>query len=169
MINDKITTAETISIERFSNANEATNKDEAFATGTVTIEHYDGDGNKIDTKVNNMIVTAGKNFITSRMKDTTKAAMTHMALGSDATAAVAGNTALGTQIGSRKVLDSTTVSNNIITYVATFGPTVSTGSVYEAGLFNASTAGDMLARTTFGLTTKTDADTFIITWAITIS
>ena len=60
--------------------------------------------------VPNLVVTTGKNLIASRLKDTTDAAMTHMAIGTGSTAAAAGNTALGSEAG-RVALTSTTVTN----------------------------------------------------------
>ena len=38
---------------------------------------------KVVQEIPNLVVTAGKNFVASRMKDTTLAAMTHMALGTN--------------------------------------------------------------------------------------
>jgi len=143
--------------------------DNIKAIGQLTIDKY-VDSVKVDTyAVNNMVVTTGKNYIVSRMKDATATAVSHMAIGSGSTAAVVGDTALQTQLSNRIAFDSITVLNNTITYIATFGPGVATGNVYEAGLFNNTTGGTMLARTVFGLITKSAADTFVITWTITIS
>jgi len=44
-----------------------------------------------------------------------------------------------------------------------------TGAVSEAGIFNASSAGDMLARTVFSTINKAAADTLGITWTITVN
>ena len=78
--------------------------------------------------VPNLVVTAGKNLIASRLKDTTDAAMTHMAIGTGSTAAAAGNTALGSEAG-RVALTSTTVTSNAVAYVASFGAGVGTGAI----------------------------------------
>jgi hypothetical protein len=120
-------------------------------------------------RVKNLVVNTGLNFMTSRMKDTTLDAMTHMAVGSGTTAAAAGDTALETQISSRVSLTSTTVTANAIEYVAAFGAGVSTGAITEAGIFNASTAGTMLCRTVFAVVNKGAADTLQITWLVTIN
>ena len=40
-------------------------------------------------EVDNLVATAGKSFVASRMKDTTDAAMSHMAVGTGSTAAAA--------------------------------------------------------------------------------
>ena len=54
---------------------------------------------KQEVEVPNLVVTTGKNFIASRMKDASATAMTHMAIGTGSTSAAAGNTALGSEAG----------------------------------------------------------------------
>lgn len=119
-------------------------------------------------EVPNLVVTTGKNFVASRIKDTTDAAMSHMAIGSGTTAAAAGDTALGTELD-RQALTSTTVTNNTITYVATFGAGDGTGAVTEAGLFNAASGGSLLCRTVFNVVNKGASDSMTITWVVTVS
>ena len=68
---------------------------------------------KIIQEVDNLVVTAGKGYVASRMKDATATAMSHMAIGSGSTAAAASDTALGNQLG-RVALTSTTVSLSLI-------------------------------------------------------
>ena len=89
-------------------------------TGNLTIVLNRENGTKDVYEHKNLVVTTGKNFIASRMKDTTDAAMSHMAIGSGNTAAAALDTALGTQLDIQS-LTSTTVSTNTVTYVPTFG------------------------------------------------
>ena len=119
-------------------------------------------------EVPNLVVTTGKEYVASRMKDATKTAMSHMAVGSGTTSPAAGDTTLGTELD-RQALASTTVSSNEITYVATFGAGDGTGAISEAGLFNAASAGDMLCRTTFGVVNKGASDSMTITWVVTVS
>jgi hypothetical protein len=61
------------------------------------------------------------------------------------------------------------VSTNTVTYVSTFAAGNATGTLVEAGLFNASVAGTMLARTTFTAIPKGAGDTLTITWVLTIA
>ena len=119
-------------------------------------------------EIPNLVVTVGKNFVASRMKDTTKAAMTHMAIGTNNTTAAVGQTALSAEV-TRGALTSTTVSNNTIAYVETFAAGTGTGAIVEAGVFNASSSGDMLCRTVFAVVNKGSADAMTITWTITVS
>jgi hypothetical protein len=119
-------------------------------------------------EVDNLVVTAGKGFVASRMKDATTTAMTHMAIGTGSTAAAASNTALGSQ-SARTTLTSTTVSGADITYVDTFPAGTGTGAITEAGLFNASSSGTMLCRTVFDVVNKGASDSMTITWTVTVS
>ncbi len=139
-------------------------------TGRVRLELRDEHGNlKQVEEVNNLVTTAGKNHIASRIKDASATAMTHVGVGTNSTAAVIGDTTLNTEIGTRDALDSTTVSTNTVTYVSTFAAGNATGTLVEAGLFNASAAGTMLARTIFTAIPKGAGDTLTITWVLTIA
>jgi hypothetical protein len=119
-------------------------------------------------EVNNLVVTDGKEYVASRMKDATATAMSHMAIGSGSTAAAAGNSALGSELG-RVALTSTTVSGAVVTYVATFPAGTGTGAVTEAGILNASSSGDLLCRTVFSVVNKGASDSMTITWTVTVS
>lgn len=119
-------------------------------------------------EVDNLVVTTGKNYVASRIKDATATAMSHMAIGTGTTAAAAGDTALGSE-SARTALTSTTVTNNEIAYVDTFGAGTGTGAITEAGLFNASSAGTMLCRTVFSVVNKGADDSMTITWTVTVS
>jgi hypothetical protein len=119
-------------------------------------------------KINNLVVAVGKDTIASRMVGNTTAIMSHMAVGTSNTAATTSQTALGTEIG-RVALDSTSRSTNTITYVATFPAGTGTGALTEAGILNASSSGDLLCRTVFGVVTKAAGDTVVITWNVTVA
>jgi len=119
-------------------------------------------------EVDNLVVTAGKGYVASRMKDTTATAMSHMAIGSGSTAAAAGDTALGNELG-RVALTSTTVSSAVVTYVASFPAGTGTGAVTEAGILNASSGGTMLCRTVFSVVNKGASDSMTVTWTVTVS
>ena len=119
-------------------------------------------------KVDNLVVTAGKGYVASRMKDTSATAMSHMAIGTGSTAAAAGNTALGNQ-AARVSLTSTTVSGADIVYVATFPAGTGTAAITEAGILNASSSGTLLCRTVFSVVNKGASDSMTITWTVTVS
>ena len=118
--------------------------------------------------IDNLVVTASKNFVASRIVGTSSGVMSHMAIGSGTTAAAAGNTALGSELG-RVSLTSGTASSAVVTYVATFAAGTGTGAVTEAGLLNASSSGTMLARTVFSVVNKGANDSMTVTWTVTVS
>ena len=119
-------------------------------------------------EVKNLVVTDGKEYVASRMKDATATAMSHMAIGTDSTAASASDSALLSEAG-RVSLTSTTVTSNEVEYVATFGAGTGTGAITEAGIFNASSGGTLLCRTVFSVVNKGSSDSMTITWTVTVS
>ncbi len=143
------------------------------AKGTLTLVLTDAEGNVKEQQEQNLVVSAGLAFIASRMKDATATAMSHMAIGTNASAASAAQTTLITEIArvalTSSTIVTTTVTNDSIQYVASFGPTVGTGAIAEAGLLNASTAGTLLARTVFSVINKGAADTLAITWKVSLA
>ena len=119
-------------------------------------------------EVDNLVVTAGKGYVASRIKDATATAMSHMAIGSGTNNPAAGDTALQTELG-RVALTSTAVSAAVVTYVATFGAGTGTGAVTEAGILNASSSGTLLCRTEFSVVNKGSSDSMTVTWTVTVS
>lgn len=142
-------------------------------SGQLNIVLKDKTGSVKDQReIKNLVVNTGLAYIASRMTGTAKAVMTHMAVGSGTTAAAATQTDLVSILGSRETLDSTTISgsnNEKVVYVSAFEAGDGTGAVTEAGLFNASSGGDMLCRTVFNVVNKAADDTMSITWTITLS
>jgi hypothetical protein len=137
-------------------------------TGQVRIVITGKDGQVKDQReIKNLVVTTGKEFIAARMVGT-PTAMSHMALGSNNTAADAGDTALGTELG-RVSLASAAASGAVVTYTASFPAGTATGAVVEAGVLNASSSGTMLCRTVFAIVNKGVDDAMSVTWAITVS
>lgn len=137
--------------------------------GVVELTLKDANGHiKLQKTYPNLVVTSGRTFVASRMTGAGAAVMSHMAVGTSATASALGNTALGGELG-RVALTSATPTVNVVVYVATFGTGVGTGSLQEAGLFNAGAAGTMLSRTTFPIVNKGASDTLQISWTITVS
>lgn len=119
-------------------------------------------------EVPNLVVTAGKGYVASRMKDTTQGAMSHMAIGTGTTAAAVANTALVSEVD-RNALTSTAVSGSTITFIATFGAGEGTGAITEAALLNASSGGTMLCRTVYAVVNKGSQDSMTVTWSVTVS
>jgi len=145
--------------------------DKLDITGKVSLRLYDKDGAlKEKRDIENLVVTAGKGFISNRMVGASPAVMSHMALGSGATAPALGNTALESLLGTREILDaSSNPASGVVIYSSSFEAGDATGAVTEAGIFNAASGGTMLCRTTFSTVNKSASDTLAVSWVITIS
>lgn len=123
---------------------------------------------KEDVHVDNLVVTVGKEYIASRMKETGRQdEMSHMAVGSDDTTPVIGDTVLALE-ESRSPLDTIggTVNGTDVVYEATFSAGDLT--LTEAGIFNDPTAGTLLCRTTFNAINKGEDDSVAITWTFSV-
>ena len=146
------------------------NTEKLTITGRVLIEHWNSDGvllNRIEQK--NLIPTVGKAYVAQMIANDATTPMSHMAIGSSATAPTIADTTLNAELG-RVALTSTTSSTNTVIYVANFGAGVGTGTLNEAGLFNAGAAGTMLAHTLFAAAIpKAAGDSVALTWTVTVS
>ena len=141
--------------------------DDLKLTGALKISLND----EIVHQCDNLVVTAGKNWVAGRFKDgSIPAEMSHMAIGSADTAPAAGNTALVTELNRIALTtDGGTVSTNTVQYDARWTSAAAAYAIKEAGIFNAASGGTMLARTTFAVINKGTDDTVSISWTITVS
>jgi hypothetical protein len=139
-------------------------------TGKLNITVRDESGEvKQSIDVPNLVVTAGKVYIASRMVGTSATVMNGMAIGTGTETPAVGDTGLATEAG-RVALSTFTASTNAVTATATFPAGTGTGAITEAGIFNnSSTGGTMLCRTTFPVVNKAAGDSIAITWVITVS
>lgn len=120
----------------------------------------------------NVVCTNGKEFLASFLYSAAVAASTftckYVAIGTDATAEAAAQTALGTE-SARHTGTVSYVSNQIYQVRATFGTGVGTGSIVEYGLFSSSTGGTMLARDTETAIAKGANDVLTVVAQFTLS
>jgi hypothetical protein len=115
--------------------------------------------------IHNTVTTAGKNMIADRLlASPTLGVPTHMAIGTGTPS----GTALGTELD-RNALTSKTRSNAVVTMVGDWAAGDGTGTITEAGVFDASSTGNMHLSASFGAITKGASDTLQITWTLTIS
>ena len=144
-------------------------KDGLFMRGELRLVLEDEDGHvKLDITLPNLITTAGKVFIASRMDGVVDTAMSHMAVGTGTTAANIADTTLETELA-RVALDSSTPSSNTVVYIATFPAGTGTGALTEAGVLNDPSAGTLLCRTIYTVINKAAGDSLTITWTVTVS
>lgn len=144
--------------------------DQIYPKGQLNILLTGSDGKvKVNETVKNLVVDAGKGWIAARMTEASiPDEMSHMAVGTDNTAAAGGQTTLVAE-DARVALSTTTISTNTVEYVATFGAGTGTAALVEAGILNAGSGGTLLCRTVFSVVNKGADDTLTITWTITIN
>lgn len=117
--------------------------------------------------VKNLVVTAGREYIASRMIGTAQSVMTSIAIGTGVTDPAAGQTTLGVEVDRNTFNTAATVSGPTASYSAQFIAGEGTGAITEAGIFNA--ANVMLCRTKFNVINKGSLDTLTINWNVTIN
>jgi len=142
--------------------------DDAKTEDNVEIVLRGPDGKVKQTeKCHNLITTVGRNAIVDRIDDGT-AQPTHMAIGTGATAAAAGDTTLQTELD-RNALTSRVAATNVLTMVGDWAAGDGTGAITEAGILSAASSGTLFSRAVFSVINKAAGDTLQITWTYTLT
>lgn len=146
--------------------------------GILTLEVRDAEGRlKQRRVVRNVVTNVGKAQVAGLINGVVTTPFTYVAIGTGTTPPAATDTALVTEI-KRKAgtasRETTSVTNDTAVVEATFTSAdglSGTSAVTEAGLFDASTGGNMLSRQTFSaLNINWDAgDSLTIRWKIQVS
>jgi hypothetical protein len=124
--------------------------------------------------VRNTVTNTGKGAMASRFNGAgSEAAFTYLALGTGATAAAAGDTALGTEISTSGLARANATASRVTTtqtndtaqaqYTWTASGSV---SPTECGIFNASSVGVMAARQVFTAIPLVNTDSFQLTYKV---
>ena len=146
--------------------------------GRITIIVYDKNGDvKEVRKIKNVITNVGKAQVAGLINGVVTAPFKYVAIGTGTTSPSASDTALESEIARKEGTTSrstTNVTNDTADIEATFSSAdglSGTSNVSEAGLFDAASGGNMLARQTFSaVPLNWDAgDSIKITWEITVS
>jgi hypothetical protein len=125
----------------------------------------------------NVVTTVGKNGLASLLNSASAGTtwVTHMGFGSGTTAPAAADTALTTELSgngyARVAVTRSNPSGNVIQYQATLTNLTASTTIQEAGLFDASTAGNLRAHQLTGAQTigASTSDALQITWQVTFS
>jgi len=129
--------------------------------------------NKIVVDKSNTFTAAGDAHVADQLAATSgEAKMGWMAIGTSATAITTSSTALTKQLDRNALAagypeQGAGDSDNDVIYKATWAAADGTGAIQEAGIFNSSIAGTMIAASTFPVINKGASDVLTITWTIT--
>ena len=126
-------------------------------------------------EAHNLITTVGKQMIADQLATTSPVntpRITHVALGTNATAPVVGNTQLGTETY-RNAVASLTFSSNQVFATGFFTAAEVTGTFEEAGLFSNGTgsanSGVIFSHVSLASIVKGGSETLTVDWVITLN
>jgi hypothetical protein len=157
--------------EKKRDINDQIKSDNIRLKDILIVEHY-RNGKKIDERVvENLIVNVGKAQVSGLIGGVVTGTFGYVALGTGTTAPASTDTALQSEVvrvSSTNSQVTTNVTNDTLQLQATFNFTASY-AITEAGIFNASTGGTMLARQTFGAINVASGDSIVITWKVVVS
>jgi len=136
--------------------------------GVVEILHF-RDGKLINKIVaNNLLTDVGLAQMAGLINGVVTTPFTYVAVGTGTTAPSATDTALVSEVmrvSATVSRTTTSVSNDTATWSATFNFTASY-ALSEAGIFDASTGGNMLSRVTYPTLNVVSGDSLIINWKV---
>lgn len=144
-------------------------KDSIKTVGRLVIRRYNSKNQLVqEIEHHNMIVHVGKQFIINRIVSASMTPVNHMAIGVGTTSPVSSDTGLEVEVA-RLPIPVPSIDDVTINFTGIFPPASGTGDITEAGLFNASSAGTMLARTSFPAVQKEAGDSIAISWYVSLS
>jgi hypothetical protein len=145
--------------------------DELKIIGEVCVSVFGPDGNlKEKREIHNLVVQGGKNFIAAKLLETEATKIQYVGMGLGSTAPTLADVQLQSEVATRAVIESASRTDNLVTFNGYFLPNNPnyTVNVTEVGLFNASSGGIMIARTTFPAVQKEALDVLAVQWKIRI-
>lgn len=133
------------------------------------------DGRVIRSQIiNNTVVTAGRAWVLKQLQSVnhvTSQNISHMAIGSDTTAPVTGQTALGLEVTRKAIssFDTTNLTANPPNWQAQiqFATNEGNTTLAEVALLNSNAGGTMLARATFASFVKATSNVLNISYNVT--
>lgn len=120
----------------------------------------------------NIVTNAGLDLFVTLITGDSTDYPSHMAIGTDDTAAAVTDTALGAEVSPRQAFTTeTTSSTGIIQWKGFWNSTEANGNtIAEAGIFNASSSGTMSNRVVLSpALSKTNSLSLTITWTFTLT
>jgi hypothetical protein len=147
-------------------------QDEQTVEDNILIQLIGPDGKIKEEHLHNTVTTAGKNGAADQiLASPTLGKPTHMAIGTG----TGGTTALTTEIDRNALgvpagnANGKTRSGAVVTMQAEWLAGDGTGAITEAGIFDASSTGNMWTYASFTVINKAAGDTLKITWTLTFA
>ena len=128
-------------------------------------------GSVSSTRKDNLILNVGFDFICNAigMASSRPNAMSHIAVGTGGTVAAVTQTSLVTEIARKAATYTHATGTKVMIFTAYFGPGEATGSIKEAGVCNAATAGIFIDRVAFAEINKAIDDELTVNFTFTLS
>lgn len=150
--------------------------------GRLTLRLTDAGGRVVhETRCANRIVTAGRQLVAELFTGQGATPISHIAVGTDGTAAADAQTGLSAERAPRKAISTVELAELVekagtpdevhrvrvaLTAVFDFGEANGAAPLREAGIFNTADGGDMYNRVVFEPVTKTDAFKLTLLWDV---
>lgn len=141
-------------------------------TGKIHVAKFNHDGSLIEEiDFPNTVAYAGKAQVAGLVNGVVTDYFDYLAIGTGTTAAGTGDTALEEEVGTRasatRSRTTTTFTNDTARFVGTFSFVAAT-AITEYGIFDADTAGTILAHQVYGTMSMSSGDSLQVTWDLTI-
>lgn len=137
--------------------------------GAFLLQRFNADLDLVEVRaMPNIITTAGKGLIATRLTNATAAVADYNAIGAGTGDEAAGDTALGSELA--RAQGTISVYNSVTSRCTyTFAAGTGTGAVTEAGRLNAASVGTLLCRKKFDVVNKGALDSLAVTHDVTVS
>ncbi len=153
--------------------------DGSIVTGYVTLQVFDTETGMLKYKIenHNLVVDVGLDEMAEAVFGVGGVGTTNfdfIEIGIGVVAPTATDVALGTSACARiqdvaPDVNSATSGETSVSVISSFDGATCAGAITEAGIFNVISAGQMLARSTFGAVTIASGDTLNVNYTITIT
>ena len=141
--------------------------------GHIKITLFDENGEiKEVLEKDNTFTAVGDAHVADQLSDQAEVQMGWMSVGTGSSAFTTASTTLNTELDRNALTagypeQQAAADDNDVKYKATWAAGDGTGAITEAGIFNSSIAGTMLAASTFSVINKGASDTLTIVWTLT--
>lgn len=134
------------------------------------IEIFDVKTKELLREINkkNLVTSSGRDIVRDLLNEVTDTGLTHIAIGTDSTAVVTGDTALGVEVYRNSITKRQSSPQSLILSLYVPSTAANGSTITEAGIFNAASAGNLFARAVHAGIAKTSSIALFYTWTINV-